>query len=160
MAFCPFCSWMCFFCDMQNIDTLERRAGILEDNLVEAHGAFHNAHCITCHKSYSHAFVKGERERVFVFLLWKPKAGTSSNVCVFLFLLGGLFWKCQMRFLLTDYRCARWKAVRIALNNRTKAIVDLSSQVCVKNGSGKVSMYTQYFVNRLRDICSSCLDLA
>ena len=48
----------CF--DTQNIDTLERRAGILDENLVEAHGAFHAAHCITCHKSYSHAFVKGE----------------------------------------------------------------------------------------------------
>ncbi|KAL5463520.1 hypothetical protein EMCRGX_G032420 [Ephydatia muelleri] len=42
----------------QNIDTLERRAGINEDLLVEAHGAFHNAHCIDCGKEYSHEFVR------------------------------------------------------------------------------------------------------
>ena len=45
----------------QNIDTLERRAGLPDELIVEAHGAFHNAHCITCNKEYSHDFVKGER---------------------------------------------------------------------------------------------------
>lgn len=45
---------------IQNIDTLERRAGVPGDLIVEAHGAFHNAHCITCNKEYSHDFVKGE----------------------------------------------------------------------------------------------------
>lgn len=43
----------------QNIDTLERRAGIDANLLVEAHGSFHDAHCIECHKEYSHQFVKG-----------------------------------------------------------------------------------------------------
>ena len=44
---------------MQNIDTLERRAGVPADLLVEAHGSFHNAHCMECHKEFSHQFVKG-----------------------------------------------------------------------------------------------------
>lgn len=44
----------------QNIDTLERKAGISEDLLIEAHGAFHNAHCIDCRKEYSHEFVRGK----------------------------------------------------------------------------------------------------
>jgi NAD-dependent deacetylase sirtuin 2 len=34
----------------QNIDTLERIAGIDESKLVEAHGTFHSNHCIDCHK--------------------------------------------------------------------------------------------------------------
>jgi NAD-dependent deacetylase sirtuin 2 len=46
----------------QNIDTLERRAGIDPKFLVEAHGNFHDAHCIACHKSFTHEFVK---EHVF-----------------------------------------------------------------------------------------------
>lgn len=41
------------------MDTLERRAGIPDERLVEAHGTFHTAHCITCHKEYSLEFVKG-----------------------------------------------------------------------------------------------------
>ncbi|SCU78658.1 LADA_0A06744g1_1 [Lachancea dasiensis] len=36
----------------QNIDTLERAAGILPDNLVEAHGSFAKNHCIKCHKVF------------------------------------------------------------------------------------------------------------
>ncbi|RKP15197.1 DHS-like NAD/FAD-binding domain-containing protein, partial [Piptocephalis cylindrospora] len=32
----------------QNIDTLERRAGMLDEWLVEAHGSFHEAVCVDC----------------------------------------------------------------------------------------------------------------
>ena len=32
----------------QNIDGLERRAGILDEKLVEAHGSFHGARCVEC----------------------------------------------------------------------------------------------------------------
>jgi NAD-dependent SIR2 family protein deacetylase len=34
----------------QNIDTLERKAGIAGDKLVEAHGSFASAHCVGCKK--------------------------------------------------------------------------------------------------------------
>ena len=44
---------------VQNIDTLERRAGIHPDLLVEAHGQFQTSHCITCQKIHSHDYVKG-----------------------------------------------------------------------------------------------------
>lgn len=44
----------------QNIDTLERVAGISGDKLIEAHGTFHTAHCIKCRKEYSQEFVKGK----------------------------------------------------------------------------------------------------
>lgn len=37
----------------QNIDTLEREAGITSEKLVEAHGSFSDAHCIDCHKQHS-----------------------------------------------------------------------------------------------------------
>ena len=34
----------------QNIDTLEKQAGIKDDALVHAHGSFGDAHCIECRK--------------------------------------------------------------------------------------------------------------
>ncbi|KAG6465943.1 hypothetical protein O3G_MSEX015522, partial [Manduca sexta] len=46
----------------QNIDTLERVAGIPADKLVEAHGTFYTAHCLDCRKEYTLEFVK---ERIF-----------------------------------------------------------------------------------------------
>jgi len=42
----------------QNIDTLERCAGVNASILVEAHGSFANAHCINCKKSHTHSYVK------------------------------------------------------------------------------------------------------
>lgn len=61
---------------MQNIDTLERRAGVPDELIVEAHGAFHNAHCITCNKEYSHDFVKGESSwptnKLCIYIVYLP----------------------------------------------------------------------------------------
>lgn len=37
-------------CYTQNIDTLERIAGVKDSLIVEAHGSFAKAHCIDCHK--------------------------------------------------------------------------------------------------------------
>jgi len=42
----------------QNIDTLERRAGVSGKMLVEAHGTFHTSKCIKCKKVYSENWVK------------------------------------------------------------------------------------------------------
>ncbi|KAJ3430628.1 nad-dependent protein deacetylase sirtuin-2 [Anaeramoeba flamelloides] len=36
----------------QNIDTLERRAGVLPHKLVESHGSFANATCVNCSEEY------------------------------------------------------------------------------------------------------------
>jgi NAD-dependent deacetylase sirtuin 2 len=46
----------------QNVDTLERVAGIPDDKLVEAHGSFNMGHCIECHKEFAHEWIK---EKVF-----------------------------------------------------------------------------------------------
>lgn len=48
----------------QNIDSLERLAGVDEDKLVEAHGSFHTGHCINkrCRRAVSFEWMK---ERVF-----------------------------------------------------------------------------------------------
>ncbi|ETN58580.1 chromatin regulatory protein sir2 [Anopheles darlingi] len=46
----------------QNIDTLERIAGIHEDKIVEAHGTFYTNHCLQCKTAYSLEFVK---EKIF-----------------------------------------------------------------------------------------------
>ncbi|XP_032521164.2 NAD-dependent protein deacetylase sirtuin-2-like [Danaus plexippus] len=43
----------------QNIDTLERGAGIPGEKLVEAHGTFYTSHCIECRKEYPLDFIKG-----------------------------------------------------------------------------------------------------
>jgi NAD-dependent SIR2 family protein deacetylase len=41
-------------CFTQNIDTLERRAGVPESKLIEAHGSFATHHCIKCRAEYDH----------------------------------------------------------------------------------------------------------
>jgi NAD-dependent deacetylase sirtuin 2 len=42
----------------QNIDTLEREAGVDGEMLVEAHGSFASSHCIECKAEASNLFVK------------------------------------------------------------------------------------------------------
>jgi NAD-dependent deacetylase sirtuin 2 len=48
----------------QNIDTLERRAGVPGEKLVEAHGTFYSSHCLTpsCNSEYDMEWMK---ERIF-----------------------------------------------------------------------------------------------
>lgn len=46
----------------QNIDTLERVAGIDGEMLVEAHGSFAAAHCIKCRKRYESDEIKSMEE--------------------------------------------------------------------------------------------------
>lgn len=43
----------------QNIDTLERVAGVPDEKLVEAHGTFNKGHCLACRKSYTQDWMKG-----------------------------------------------------------------------------------------------------
>lgn len=59
----------------QNIDTLERVAGIPEDKIVEAHGTFHTGHCVSCKQKYSLEWMK---ERIFKDEI--PKCETCSGV--------------------------------------------------------------------------------
>ncbi|KAI0365715.1 NAD-dependent deacetylase sirtuin-2 [Pilatotrama ljubarskyi] len=42
-------------CFTQNIDTLERQAGVPADRIVEAHGSFASQHCIDCHLPFDGA---------------------------------------------------------------------------------------------------------
>lgn len=46
----------------QNIDTLERVAGLPGEKIVEAHGTFHTSHCLECRNEYSLDWMK---ERIF-----------------------------------------------------------------------------------------------
>ena len=46
-------------CLFQNIDTLERVAGLPQEKLVEAHGTFHTSHCLECGAEYSLPWMKG-----------------------------------------------------------------------------------------------------
>lgn len=46
----------------QNIDTLDRLAGLPDDKIIEAHGSFHTNHCIKCNKEYDMAWMK---EQIF-----------------------------------------------------------------------------------------------
>ncbi|BGP39921.1 Sir2 histone deacetylase Hst2 [Rhodotorula kratochvilovae] len=45
-------------CWTQNIDTLERIAGIKDDLIVEAHGSFASATCLNCRKAYTKEEIK------------------------------------------------------------------------------------------------------
>lgn len=42
----------------QNIDGLERLAGINPDKLVEAHGTFSSARCLGCRALYSEKYIR------------------------------------------------------------------------------------------------------
>lgn len=44
----------------QNIDTLERIAGVDHEKLVEAHGTFYSNHCVDCSKEFSMEWAKKE----------------------------------------------------------------------------------------------------
>lgn len=46
----------------QNIDTLERVAGLPAEKIVEAHGTFHTSHCLECKQEYTIDWMK---ERIF-----------------------------------------------------------------------------------------------
>ncbi|GJQ78346.1 Sirt2 [Trypoxylus dichotomus] len=50
----------------QNIDTLERVAGIPDEKLIEAHGTFNEGHCLQCGKSYSQIWMK---DRIFADII-------------------------------------------------------------------------------------------
>jgi len=45
-------------CFTQNIDTLERVAGVQGDKMVEAHGSFATAHCISCSEAFTQEYVR------------------------------------------------------------------------------------------------------
>ena len=45
-------------CYSQNIDTLEREAGLSAERLVEAHGSFAESHCTGCNRYYSKEWMK------------------------------------------------------------------------------------------------------
>uniref|UniRef100_A0A803TNI9 NAD-dependent protein deacetylase sirtuin-2 n=1 Tax=Anolis carolinensis TaxID=28377 RepID=A0A803TNI9_ANOCA len=64
-------------CYTQNIDTLERVAGLDHEDLVEAHGTFFTSHCIspTCKKMYSLEWMK---EKIFSSLI--PKCEKCQSV--------------------------------------------------------------------------------
>lgn len=49
------------FMNNQNIDTLERVAGLEGDDLIEAHGTFYTSHCVSscCRKEYTLDWMKG-----------------------------------------------------------------------------------------------------
>ncbi|KAK2846899.1 hypothetical protein Q5P01_009898 [Channa striata] len=51
-------------CYTQNIDTLERAAGLEEEDLIEAHGTFYTSHCVSfcCRKEYDLDWMK---EKIF-----------------------------------------------------------------------------------------------
>ena len=53
-------------CLTQNIDTLERRAGIPADKIIEAHGSFATQRCIQCKRPFDDAEMKKivEEERI------------------------------------------------------------------------------------------------
>lgn len=46
---------------IQNIDTLERVAGLEGDDLIEAHGTFYTSHCVSfcCRTEYNLDWMKG-----------------------------------------------------------------------------------------------------
>lgn len=44
----------------QNIDTLDRLAGLPENKIIEAHGSFYTNHCLNCKQQYDMAWMKSK----------------------------------------------------------------------------------------------------
>jgi NAD-dependent deacetylase sirtuin 2 len=59
-------------CYTQNIDSLERLAGMPDEMLVEAHGTFAMAHCLDCKKSYSFEEIQEELKTGVVLRCRQP----------------------------------------------------------------------------------------
>uniref|UniRef100_A0A4W5R939 NAD-dependent protein deacetylase n=1 Tax=Hucho hucho TaxID=62062 RepID=A0A4W5R939_9TELE len=68
-------------CYSQNIDTLERVAGLEGEDLIEAHGTFYTSHCVSfmCRKEYDLDWMK---EKIFSDDI--PKCDKCSNLYWFL----------------------------------------------------------------------------
>lgn len=49
----------------QNVDGLEKLAGVPAEKIVEAHGTFYTSHCMTCNKEFSLDWMKGIEVRLF-----------------------------------------------------------------------------------------------
>ncbi|XP_058490849.1 NAD-dependent protein deacetylase sirtuin-2 [Solea solea] len=64
-------------CYTQNIDTLERVAGLVGDDLIEAHGTFYTSHCVSfcCHREYNLDWMK---EKIFADDI--PKCDKCSSL--------------------------------------------------------------------------------
>ncbi|KAF3429804.1 hypothetical protein E2986_05601 [Frieseomelitta varia] len=50
----------------QNIDTLERMAGLPPEKLVEAHGTFHTGRCLKCRAPYTLSWMKGTAFSLYI----------------------------------------------------------------------------------------------
>ncbi|XP_072168087.1 NAD-dependent protein deacetylase sirtuin-2-like isoform X1 [Diadema setosum] len=63
----------------QNIDTLDRVAGVPDEKIMEAHGSFHVGHCLNadCRKEYSEEWM---REKIMADLVPKCKACETGGV--------------------------------------------------------------------------------
>lgn len=59
-------------CFTQNIDTLERRAGIPEGKIIEAHGSFASQRCVDCSEEFD-----GEKMRGYI----KTKEVPKCEIC-------------------------------------------------------------------------------
>lgn len=78
----------------QNIDGLDRTAGISDERVVEAHGSFGAGSCIDCRKQYPAEFI---RERLFCGEVVKCTCGglVKPDIVFFGENLPEKFWRCS-----------------------------------------------------------------
>lgn len=62
----------------QNIDTLERVAGLSDERIIEAHGSFNTGHCQSCNAEYTQEYMK---ERIFSETAESPVPKCSQSGC-------------------------------------------------------------------------------
>jgi len=79
-------------CFTQNIDTLERRAGVPESKLIEAHGSFATHHCIKCRAEYDHESMMDAVEQKKIPRCRKCQGYVKPDIVFFGEALPNKFW--------------------------------------------------------------------
>ncbi|KAG7445674.1 NAD-dependent deacetylase sirtuin-2 [Guyanagaster necrorhizus] len=70
-------------CFTQNIDTLERRAGVPDHKIIEAHGSFASQRCIDCHTPYDGLKMKENIDNKSIAFCEKCKGLVKPDIVFF-----------------------------------------------------------------------------
>lgn len=109
----------------QNIDALERVAGIPPEKIVEAHGTFFTAHCLGCRKEYDLEFIKEIIFKDEIPYCTECKGIVKPDIVFFGEALPSRFGECvQSDLSKADFLIIIGTSLKVAPFNRLVSFVD------------------------------------